>query len=213
MPGVPYSSVVVSAQGVSVGSYLAKVLLKDSRTHGHEGPQLDRGQRWLFLSFQDITAPIVVGQAIAIPGLPLSKVYDVRRYQRSLQVDLQRMPYAACDLWLPSTLAAGAQGNFRVATPTYTKREAPLLAYIEPFGEQEKAYVAASIGNATQMSAQSFSIEPIPNTACVVYQYDSNGRTVTEYWMAIANSAHYPVTEDYRTAVKYLDVVPTGVVA
>ena len=208
-------TVSVSRQGTAVGNYTAGFTYKNSRPHGHIAPRIDLGEKWPMLFFEDTTAPIQVGDLITLADGLIFKAYDVRgpnAYLGSLQVDLQRIPYANCAVWVPGTPAADGSDPFREIEPLYVLSGSMLL-YIEPTAEAEKAYVAAALGSISVNSALIFSLYPIANVSCVVYQYNSGGNTITEYWATIENSSHYPVTGDFRVTAKKLLLPPPGVTA
>ena len=214
MPGIPFQAVTVTRSGTEIGTYQAKFAYKDSRPRGLESPRLDLGEKWAFLIFQNITAPVLVGDLVTLADGTIFKIYDIRSYTSSLQVDLQRLPYISCDMWQPPSLTSSVDGAspFRLQQPAYTLRETPILVYLEPLADAPKAYAAAALGLGSILTAAAFSLEFIGNTNCVVYQFvNFDGATVQQCWQAVNDSDHWPVTNDYRTVMKRLMQPPVGI--
>lgn len=206
--------VTVTRQGVAVGSgsYRVRLRRRSSRVRGHESPALDRGLGWEFLIFEDITVPVATGDLVTSADGTMWKIYEVRgapTYSRSLQVDLQRIPYVSCGLWLTGSVAGGAQADKSVATPGYSS-SGSVLAYLEPIETASKG-VGIGMGLADTRTAHVFTLVPIAQNACVSYGYDSGGTTVKEVWRAVTRSSHYPVTEDYVALAELQVVWPVGI--
>lgn len=187
LPGSPFQARVYHASFTGRGTEIAPAAAKVQSTE--------------VASFRDVSAPVRVGDLVTLPDGALAKIVDRRGYSRSLQCDLQRLPYAPMRLWTPTKpLQRVDPTTLKVLDVTYIAAGTE-LAYLEPAPDMAKASV---IGRLDVRACYAFTIHPLALGAVLV---DAQG----EGWVSVVASDVWDVTNDVRTLVRHTLTLPTGV--
>lgn len=197
-----FSPVPITRAGVPVvGSpFQCRVYLAAFPGARHEvEPDVVKTQTAKILTFQNVAAPIAIGDMATLPDGTLSKLLNIRLYTRTLQVDMQTIPYQLITLWTPTAPAARVDALGAVKSAFYTA-SGTILAYVEPMADISMAAAAMMMDTRT---ARCFSLQAIPTRSVLKIDGD--------YWIAKTASEHWSVTNDYITMLTHLNEKPNGV--
>jgi hypothetical protein len=206
MPGIPYQNIVVTRNGAAIGSYQAKVATKTGRTHDHISSALEHGQVPRFLIFENVDAPIRIGDLVSaetqvFAGSSIAIVFGVRQYARSLQVDLQLLMAQTYKVWMLGLMSESlneSTGNIKDAN--YSLSPTTISAYLEPMSAPE---TLMTIGTADERAAYAFStMQIVANTVLTL---------APDIWLAHHTSDYWPLIGMYRTPMRRLVTPPDGV--
>ena len=203
---MPFESVSVSISRLGVpvpGSPFAGRTYAVRRSATAQNvPKIADAQSGRVLSLDDLKAPVAVGDLVTFPDDTLFKIIEPRRYDFSLQCDLQRVPFSPLALWLPKSKAERTDPKtLKVADPSMKPAPAPLLGYLEPMPEEVRPAV---FGKLDVRGCFLFTLERVPQGAVV---QDTFG----DYWEAAHPSDVWPLPGDYKTPMRHQSAPPPGI--
>lgn len=200
-----WTAIPIQRTGMAVpGSpFPARLFLTRSLGRRHEIiPDVIKAETARVLVFQDPLSDIRVGDVALLPDGSMGKVVDVRRWSRTLQCELQIVPFGSAAVWMPdstsarinTTIPGGIQdGAFHTV--------GVVLAYLEPNGDQTSKSL---IGRWDIRSARCYSTTALSAGAVL--------RIGTDAWHVPSGSEYWAVTNDFVATVHWLTAWPVGVV-
>jgi hypothetical protein len=208
-----YQVAVTRAGSAVTGSpFWAKLYRTASkRSTGQTIPAQLMSQSHKVCSFVDPLTPVKVADIITLPtqqatdwGSAYAKIIDPRRYERSLQCDLQIVPFTPLDWFDAKTLSASIQsGSFNVSSEGYAPASsATTLGFLEPATGQERMMIA---GDLDTRAAWLYTLSDS------LAQNDVIKDTQGLYWIAKTATEFYPFTNDFKTGMTLLEKAPPGV--
>jgi len=197
-----FFAVVITRQGLPVAGSPFKVKLRYRRLHidPQIAPIAARRPIQEFLLFQDIDAPVLVGDMVALPDGTIAKIIDVRGYPSSLQCPVQRVPYVLTPVWIPLPPSANVGSTKRLGDVTYVSGGSALLL-LEPVSRATPTGVM--VGQLDQRTCYVFSTMPLAKVSVL--------DVLGEYWLLTESSSFWPITADYRAVARLLSSKPLGV--
>lgn len=196
-----FSPVAITRAGVALpkSPFQCRVFMGSYSGQRHEvEPDITKSQSAKVLTFQDVTAAVALADMATLLDGTLSKIINIQRFTRTLQCNLQIIPFQSFTLWTqdgPATRVVS--GDTKGAH--YTSA-GPVLAYIEPMAD-----MAAALGamNITTRTARCFSITSLPARSVI---HDG-----ADYWITKTASEHWAVTNDFVAYLEHLPKPPFGV--
>lgn len=165
-------------------------------------PKIADAQRVEVLSLDNLKAPVDVGDLVTLRDGSYRKIIEPRRYDFSLQCDLQRVPFSPLSLWLPKTQAQRVQGQtLKVNDLSFTAAPAPILGYLEPAPDEAKF---AGFGQMDLRGCFLFTLEKVTLGSVVK-------DTFGDYWVAEVPPDVWPLPGDYKTLMRHISKAPAGV--
>ena len=172
-------------------------------------PEVAKAQRAEVLFLDDGAAPVRIGDLVTLPAAlaagaadgSLRKVIQVRAYEISLQIGLQRQPFTPLSCWIPQAEAARTQVGTLKVTDLAFDVGAPILGYLEPAPDMVKA---AAFGKLDTRACIAFTLAPL---ALGTVLQDPRG----DYWVAELPSDVWPLPGDCKTLMRHLVTVPAGI--
>ena len=197
----PYLTIPITRGGVPLAGspFQARIFLSAFAGQRHEvEPDVTKTQTSRVLTFQNIAAPVQVGDIATLPKNVIAKIQNVRQYTRTLQCDLQIIPYQTLTLWT-QTLPAARNTAGNMGGALYVNAGF-IQGYIDPMADLMAAMSGMNIETRT---ARLFTVNPIPARCCI---HDG-----TDYWLAKTSSQKWPVTNDFACVVEHQVAPPMGV--
>lgn len=198
------TTVSISRLGVPLAAspFQGRVYAVRRSASGQNVPKIAEAQRGTVLSLDDMNAPVAVGDLVTLADGTLFKLLEVRRYDFSLQCDLQRVPFTPLTLWRQKTQAERTDPKtLKVSDVSFVPLPAPLLGYLEPAPDEVKMM---TFGVMDLRAAFLFTLEKIAQGMVVK-------DTFGDYWQAELASDVWPLPGDYKTIMRHLTALPAGV--
>ncbi len=164
-------------------------------------PDVAKAQRAEVLFLDSLTAPVQIGDLVTLPDGSFRKVIQVRRYDRSLQVGLQRQPFAPLPCWVPQTTAQRTSAQTRKVADLAYDAAPDALGYLEPAPDMVKL---TPMGRLDTRAAYAYTLAPLALGAVL---RDAQG----DYWVAELPSDVWPLTGDCKTLMRHQPGPPAGV--
>ena len=198
-----FLTIPITRGGVALAGspFQARVFLSAFAGQRHEvEPDVTKTQTSKVLTFQNIAAPVQVGDVATLPKNVIAKIQNVRQYTRTLQCDLEIIPYQTVKLFIPDSVASRTITGQKLNDAKYTV-EQTFQAYLEPMSAMERAAEGIKIDART---VRCFSLAVVPESAII-----TDG---TNVWYTETASEFWPVTNDNICIMHRLSFPPPGVV-
>lgn len=151
------------------------------------------------LRFQNPLAPVNVGDyVIATATYPAAKIINVCLFQRTLQCDLQIIPYQTLVLWSPTPAAQRVVG-LSLMEMNYVP-SGSVQGYCDPLSD---ATTAAALGRLDARTLRCFTDISVPAGSIL--------RGGTDAWFSPNASEYWSASNDYVTTVQRLAIWPQGI--
>ena len=197
-----YSPIPITRAGVALpGSpFQARAYLSAFPGQRHEAePDVMKTQTSRVLTFQNIAAPVQVGDIATLTDGTSAKILNIRKYDRTLQCDLEIIPFQLVTMWVLTVPTARIDALTNLKGALYVNA-GTVLAYIEPMADMTAALSAM---NMDVRSARVFTAAPLLARSVI--------KSDADYWITKTGSEHWPVTNDYIAILSHLNELPSGV--
>lgn len=154
------------------------------------------------ISFLDRTYDARVGDLATFPEGSYGRIVNVRKYDLSLQCDIQVIPYVYVRLWTPTAMSGRVTVDKDVKDVGYTNGGL-ILAYLDPLRDDVKMTMFGSLDAPIRYA---YTLQVIPIKAILVMT-DGSG------WIATTTSYTWEPAGDIRCLCQSLEHLPAGVTA